>query len=237
MKAEGNRADTGGNNDVSTVTARTGTGDGTVRTNNKEQSHCFHCGAMSHLAFECPQLSKEQQAQLHMNVNSQEQGDQEQPKEGHQLLNVTLTQAGELPDNWAYLGGLSTMTVFETDKYLRGIETVPGGIKINCNVGAVMTDKRGKYGRLKVWYIPDGIANIFSMHELEKMYHITYNSWDGHYEVNTPKGHVQFCKDKQGLPHIDLESSGGAAIMLLLRKQQAGETTETMDGTKLVQTV
>ncbi len=100
-----------------------------------------------------------------------------------------------------------------------------------------MTDKREKYGGLKVWYIPDGIANIFSMHELEKMYCITYNSWDGYYKVHTPKGRVRFYKDKQGLPFIDLESSGGAAIMLLLREQQAVETTETVDRTLPMQTV
>jgi hypothetical protein len=168
------------------VKARTGTGDGAVRTNSKGESHCFHCGAMSHWAFECPQLSKEQQAQLHMNVRSQEEREQEQPKEGHQLLNVMLTQAGELPDNQAYLDGCSTVTVVKTDKYLREIKMVPRGIKINCNAEAVMTNKRGKYGRLKVWYIPDEIANIFSMHELKKMYCITYDSWDGYYKVHTP---------------------------------------------------
>ncbi len=75
------------------------------------------------------------------------------------------------------------------------------------------------------------------MHELEKMYHITYDSWDGYYEVHMPKGCVRFYKDKQGLPFINLESSGGAAIMLLLQEQQAGETMETVDGTLLVQTV
>ncbi len=146
-KVEGSRSDTGG---ISTVMARTG--DGAVRTNSRGESHCFHCGSTSHWAFECPQLSKEQQVQLHMNVRSQESGagEQEQPKEGHQLLNVTLAQAGELPDNWAYLDGCSTVTAFKTDKYLREIKTVPRGIKINCNAGAVMTDKRGKYSRLKV---------------------------------------------------------------------------------------
>jgi hypothetical protein len=49
---------------------------------------------------------------------------------------------------------------FKPDKYPREIETVPREIKINCNAGAVMTNKQGKYGGLKVWYIPDGIGNI-----------------------------------------------------------------------------
>jgi hypothetical protein len=86
-----------------------------------------------------------------MNVSSQEQGEQEQPEEGHQLLNVMLAQAGELPDNSAYLDICSTVIAFKSDKYLREIEMVPGGIKINCNSGVVMTNKRGKYGGLRVW--------------------------------------------------------------------------------------
>ncbi len=100
-----------------------------MRTNNKAESHCFYCRAIDHLVFECPQLSKEQQAQLHMNVRSQEEREQEQAKEGHQLLNVTLAQAGELPDNQAYLDGCSTVTAFKTDKYLREIELFPEGSK------------------------------------------------------------------------------------------------------------
>jgi hypothetical protein len=117
-----------------------------VRINSKGESHCFHCRAIDHWAFKCPQPSKEQQARLHMNVRSQEEREQEQAKEGHQLLNVTFAQAGELSDNQTYLDGCSTVTAFNTDKYLREIETVPGEIKINCNAGAVMADKRGKYG-------------------------------------------------------------------------------------------
>jgi hypothetical protein len=201
-----------------------GTEDRAVRTNSKGEFHCFLCGVIDHWAFECPQLSKEHQAQLHMNVRSQEEREQEQAKEGHKLLNVMLAQAGELPDNRAYLDGCSMVMAFKTDKYLREIELVPRGIKINCNAGAVMTNKRGKYGGLNVWYIPYGIANIFSMHELEKMYRITFNSWDGYYEVHRPKVCVRFYKDEQGLSFIDLESSVGAAIMLLLREQEAGES-------------
>jgi hypothetical protein len=51
-----------------------------------------------------------------------------------------------------------------------------------------MTNKRGRYSGLNVCYIPDGIANMFSMQELEKMYRITYDSWDGYYKVHMPKG-------------------------------------------------
>ena len=72
--------------------------------------------------------------------------------------------------------GCSTVTAFKARKYLADVKTMQKGIKINCNAGEVMTNKQGTYGGLKVWYLPEGIANIFSMHELEKKYRITYDS-------------------------------------------------------------
>ncbi len=93
---------------------------------------------------------------------------------------------------------------FTSKRFLKGIKAMKGGIKINCNAGAITNNKRGSYGSLKVWDVPNGIANVFSMHELEHMYRITYNSWEGFYVVHTPKGEVKFRKDEQGLPYIDL---------------------------------
>jgi hypothetical protein len=66
---------------------------------------------------------------------------------------------------------------------------------------------RGSYGKLKVWYLPKGIANIFSMHKLERLYRIIYDNWDGYYVIHTPQGEVRFHKDKQGLPYINLDES------------------------------
>ncbi len=114
-----------------------------------------------------------------------------------------LAQGGALPDNRAYLDGCSTVTAFKTTKYLKEIKKVNGCIKINCNAGTITTDRMGTYGSLKVWYVPEGIANIFSMHELEKRYRITYDSWEGHYAVHTPRGWVKFYKDEQGLPYVE----------------------------------
>ena len=111
----------------------------------------------------------EQQEKLHMKLEGQAEGDGYQDAQAHQLLNVTLLQGGSLPDHWAYLDGCSTMTAFKSNKYLSKLEVMPTGIKINCNAGLVSTKQMGKYGRMKVWYIPDGIANIISMHKLEKL--------------------------------------------------------------------
>ena len=58
---------------------------------------------------------------------------------------------------------------------------------------------------MKVWYIPEGIANIFLMNELEKKYCFTYDSWEGYYVVHTQDGPVKFYKYENKLPYINLE--------------------------------
>jgi hypothetical protein len=169
-----------------------------------------------------------------MNLDGHSESEEHQ-KEGHQLLSMALVQAGSLPDNRAYLDGCSTVTVFKVDKYLKEIKTLPTGIKINCNTGAVLINRLGTYGRMKAWYPPDGIANTLLMHELEKLYCKTFNSWEGYYVVHTPQGQVRFQKDKQGLPFIDPEQSGSNTATILL--QNAQEVSRSGTGTVLVQTV
>ena len=78
---------------------------------------------------------------------------------------------------------------------------------MNCNAGSIKTNRKGEYGRVESWYMPKGIANIFSMNEIEKLHRITYNRIGGYYVVNTNKGPVYFHKDQQGLPYIDLDAS------------------------------
>ena len=53
------------------------------------------------------------------------------------------------------------MTTFKNDKFLKSIKTEARGVKINCNAVAISTNKRGKYGNLKVWYLPDVTPTSF----------------------------------------------------------------------------
>jgi hypothetical protein len=170
---------------VSTITGKSGNG---PRTNSKGESHCFHCGVPDHWANECPKLTADQQGHLHMNLQYKKDRGDAQQEEGHQLLSVMLARGGALLlHNRAYLDGCFMITTFKNGKYLKGVKKVQEGIKINCNAGSVTTNLRGSYGRLKVWYLPKGIANIFSMHELKRLYRITYDSWDRYYIVHTPQ--------------------------------------------------
>jgi hypothetical protein len=115
---------TGGGATGDNVSAMTGCME-EFRTNSKGESHCFNCGSPSHWAYECPQLSNEQQAQLHMNVEAQEEeGTKEQEaQEGNQMLHVTLAQGGALPDNRAYLDGCCRTRSFQPG-YIVGLGRV-----------------------------------------------------------------------------------------------------------------
>jgi hypothetical protein len=70
---------------------------------------------------------------------------------------------------------------------------------------------------MSVWYIPEGIANIFSMNKLEKKYWITYNSWEGYCLVHTRDTPVRFYKDESGLPYINLKDLEQNAVALLIQ--------------------
>ncbi len=78
------------------------------------------------------------------------------------------------------------------------------------------------------------------MHELERLYCITYDSWDGYYVVHTPRGEVKFHKDEQGLPYINLDESDEEAAVLLIQMMEQ-QDKENKDGTEkeltLVQTM
>ncbi len=117
------------------------------------------------------------------------------------------------------------------------MKTLARGIRINCNAGAVTTNCKGTYRKLQVWYLPKGIANIFSMHELEKTYCITYDSWDGYYAVHMLQGEVRFYKDEQGLPYINLEGSDQDAAMMLVQEHVGTNEFNEGKGMSMVQTV
>jgi hypothetical protein len=88
--------------------------------------------------------------------------------------------------------------------------------------------------------LADGIANIFLMHKLEKLYRITYDSWEGFYVVHTLRGEVHFHKDEQGLPFINLARSGheGARMLLQLAAVAGADEDDASDErTAFVQTV
>ncbi len=89
-------------------------------------------------------------------------------------------------------------------------------MKINCNAGAIRTNRVGDYGSISAWLILEGVANIFLMNKLEQKYQITYDSWEQYYVAHTASSPVTFYMDENGQPYIDLEESSeeGAALLV-----------------------
>ena len=82
-------------------TATTGSGNQAgagKQVNRAGDSHCYNCGKTDHWAYECPDLTAEQHAQLHMHIEAEGKEGEEQ-QEGHQLLNVSMLQGDALPNN------------------------------------------------------------------------------------------------------------------------------------------
>ena len=83
--------------------------------------------------------------------------------------------------------------------------------------------------------MPKGIANIFSMNEIEKLNRITYDSIDGYYVVHTDKGPLYFHKDEQGLPYIDLDASiydAATTLVQTVRSNYKGFTKKDIKAAK-----
>ena len=184
--------------------------DGEMKANKNGDTHCFHCGLEGHWVHECPKVEKEQQAQLNMHLAEQGGGQDggEAPREGKMQLNVDMLQDSGLTKTRAYLDNCSTVTGMTDAKYNVGLHASKAGMRVSCNAGSVLNKQVGKMGNLEAWHMPDGIANIISMPELEKLHRITYDSWEGHYTVHTPSGPVKFHKDEHGLPYVELEGPG-----------------------------
>ena len=176
-----------------------------ARSNLNGETHCFHCGEEGQWVNMCPLLLEEQQSQLQMNIvvddeASDKRDENAKGKGGFVGIQVVMLQGKELPSNRAYLDNCSTVIAFKTAKYIRNIKAQKKGMQVNCNAGSIKTTRNWEYGQVESWYMPEGIANIFSMNEIEKLHHITYDNIDGYYVVHMDKGHMCFHKDEQGLP-------------------------------------
>jgi hypothetical protein len=78
---------------------------------------------------------------------------------------VLMNQStAHVPKDWILLDNQSTVDVFNNDKLLRNIRKSDTSMDIHCNAGVTSTDMVGDLpGYGKVWYHPNGIANILSL--------------------------------------------------------------------------
>ena len=80
----------GGASNAASVATGTLNAEGATKTNSRGELHCFYCGPTSHWTYEFPQLSAEQQGQLHMNLESQAEGDGDQDAQAQTIGRILM---------------------------------------------------------------------------------------------------------------------------------------------------
>ena len=159
---------------------------------------CRTCGGWGHYAQQCPQ----------MGTNN---GGEGAKQVGYSFSQVEhMARKFKIPLWWILLDSQSTVDVFCNAGLLVNIRTVNHRMYIHCNAGIMWTDQQGDlpgYGR--VWFCPNAIANILSLHNVSRRYRVEFNSKEGNQFVVTKddgKKNV-FRVSANGLYYYDVEAA------------------------------
>jgi len=92
----------------------------------------------------------------------------------------SMQDRADISSSWILLDSQSTVDVFSNPKLLSNIHDTRPSLTLYCNAGKATINKKGDLkGYGTVWYHPDGIANILSLHNVQKKYKVTYDSAQG----------------------------------------------------------
>jgi Reverse transcriptase (RNA-dependent DNA polymerase) len=193
------------------------------------EGKCYCCGKSGHKSPSCrlkDKTPKEEWAinkaksteQSHVNSETKDSKDNNTPSnnnnnnnnnnnsnalEGWSGAHVQFYQADEMKE-WIILDNGSTVDLFCNPNLVTNIYTTSETLEISTNGGKLSTNKKAtvpNYG--EVWYDPGAITNIFSLSEMEKKYHVTYDSSkESAFIVQLPTKQVKFTKSFNGLYYL-----------------------------------
>ena len=114
-----------------------------------------------------------------------------------------ITNVG-VPRTWILLNSQATINVFCSRELLDEVAHMEGAMAICCNADVVHTPLSGVvsgFEQEKMWYHPQGIANVISLYLTRKNFHIAYNSQDGNvFRLHKPDGsYHEFRGSDRGL--------------------------------------
>jgi len=92
-----------------------------------------------------------------------------------QDVTCNMNDKAGIPDSWILLDGQSTVDVFK--KVLKNIHHARKALSLYCKARVTTVNKLGNLpGCGRIWFYEYGIANILSLNNLKKKYHVTYES-------------------------------------------------------------
>jgi hypothetical protein len=119
-------------------------------------------------------------------VNSRKQEAKQNPitavDESHKQCGITLHQGtlSSIPRNWIVLDSASSVDLFVNSKLLHDIRESPEPLTIVSNTGTTTIHRFGYIPGYpeKIWYHPDGAANVLSLRNVAKHFRVTFDTHD-----------------------------------------------------------
>jgi len=88
-----------------------------------------------------------------------------------------MNEKARIPDSWILLDSQSTVDVFMNKKLQKNVRDAKNAFLLHCNAGVTTLNKIGDLpGYSTVRFYEDGIANILSLNNVKKKFHLTYDS-------------------------------------------------------------
>ena len=123
----------------------------------------------------------------------------------------------KLDENRVYLDSCSSFHQVFTKKHLHDINTTMMRLKGDCNAGTTYSKRKGWWQGFHMWLVESGIANLFSVPQLESdSFTIEYNT-NRDWVVTTSEGEeIVFKKETgkyKGFPFIEMDSQEALALL------------------------
>ena len=205
---------------------------------------CYHCHAMGHRIDQCPKKKREESAAAAtvpatatVAVNAVAPvtpavGPQQQVKLAYPFAQVELLLAQSrtetIPQSWVLLDNQSTVDVFCNSDLLDDIHDSDHPLAIHCNAGIAWAHQRGTLpGYNEVWFYPNGIANILSLHNVLHRFRVTLDTQRGKYfTVHGLAGKdSRFTVSESGLFFYDTSANeSGMALVTTVEGNKANYT-------------
>ena len=129
-----------------------------------------------------------------------------------------LQEKAGIPASWFLLDSQSMVDVFCNAKMLINVQEAKCHLTVHCNAGTVQVTMKGDLrGYGTVWYHPSGIANILSLNNVRKKYHVTFDSGNTEEQglvVHQNDGSKRiFRPSRKGLYYSDIASDVRAIMV------------------------
>ena len=94
-----------------------------------------------------------------------------------QDVTCNMNDKSRIPDSCILLNSQLTVDMFKNKKLLKNSHDAEKALALHCNTRITTVNKiRDLPGYGKVWFYEDGIANMLSLNNVKKKYHMTYDS-------------------------------------------------------------